>query len=358
MMSVDFPGTIEEVQGAVRRCATLRVCGGGSKPALSAGADLSLCRLAGVLDYEPSEFTFTALAGTRIAAIQAALAEHGQYLPFDPPLVEAGATLGGTVATGLSGPGRFRYGGVRDFLLGVRLVNGEGELVRGGGKVVKNAAGFDLPKLTVGSQGRFGVLVELSCKVFPRPEAWATLAVDLPDLSAALHMMTRLAVSPVELTCLDLEPPSRLWLRLAGLPESLPQRVARLRSLDGAWTQIAEQDEECIWRDFREFAWAPPEHALVKIPLVPGKIPALERALANLTAPVPRRYSVGGNVAWIAWPSELQGQRLEELLETLALGAVPLTGMWPRTLLGRNPGQGFAQRLIRVFDPQGKFSRS
>ena len=105
------------------------------------------------------------------------LAEHGQYLPFDPPLAAAGATLGGTVAAGLSGPGRYRYGGVRDFVLGVRFVDGMGNLVRGGGKVVKNAAGFDFPKLMVGSLGRLGVLAELSFKVFPQPPAFATLAV-------------------------------------------------------------------------------------------------------------------------------------------------------------------------------------
>ena len=115
-----------------------------------------------------SEFTFTALAGTPVREIAAALAERGQYLPFDPMLREAGATLGGTVAAGLSGPGRFRYGGLRDFILGVRFVDGEGRLLRLGGKVVKNAAGFDLPKFFVGSLGRFGVLAEMTFKVFPK----------------------------------------------------------------------------------------------------------------------------------------------------------------------------------------------
>lgn len=226
---MQYATSIEQVQDAVRQHAHVRVCGRGSKPTLSAGANLSLEQLSGVLQYEPGEFTFTALAGTPIATLQTLLGEHGQYLPFDPPLAEAGATLGGTIAAGLSGPGRFRYGGVRDFLLGLRLVNGEGALVRGGGQVVKNAAGFDLPKLMVGSLGQFGVLVELTCKVFPRPSAWATLTVDLPTLERALDTMARLAASPLELTCLDLEPPARLWLRLGGLAEALPDRVKRLR---------------------------------------------------------------------------------------------------------------------------------
>src|SRR5690606_8123830 len=109
---------------------------------------------------------------------------------------ERGATLGGTVAAGLSGPGRFRYGGVRDFLLGVRLVNGQGEVVRGGGKVVKNAAGFDIPKLLVGSLGRFGVIVELTFKVFPQPEHATTLKAHYASLDAALGGLRRVALSP------------------------------------------------------------------------------------------------------------------------------------------------------------------
>src|SRR6185503_15751320 len=129
--------------------------GGGTKDALSsAGGEttrLDLGGCAGIVEYAPSEFTVTALAGTPIAEMVAALGERGQYLPFDPILVEAGATLGGTIAAGVSGSGRARYGGIRDFILGVRFLDGGGTLVRGGGKVVKNAAGFDLPKLMVGS---------------------------------------------------------------------------------------------------------------------------------------------------------------------------------------------------------------
>src|SRR5439155_368623 len=143
-----------------------------------------LSRLSGIVEYEPSEFTFTALAGTPLKAIIAALAERGQYLPFDPPLADAGATLGGTIAAGLSGPGRVRFGGLRDFILGVRFVDGEGRILRMGGKVVKNAAGFDLPKFFVGSAGRFGVLAEITFKVFPRPAATRTLRLDAADFAA------------------------------------------------------------------------------------------------------------------------------------------------------------------------------
>ena len=142
--------SVEDVQEAIGAGACVLARGGGTKPALSSVADaavLDLSALRGITEYQPSEFTFSARAGTPLAEIASALAEHGQALPFDPPLVDAGATVGGAIAAGLSGSGRYRYGGIRDFLLGVRFVDGQGRLVRGGGKVVKNAAGFDLPKL-------------------------------------------------------------------------------------------------------------------------------------------------------------------------------------------------------------------
>ncbi|NJN81466.1 MAG: FAD-binding protein, partial [Caldilineaceae bacterium] len=166
--------SIDDVVEAVRSGLWLHPVGGGSKPALSTPRDraaLEMRSLTGILEYDPGEYTITALAGTGLSEVQATLAANGQYLPFDPPLADRGATLGGTVAAGLSGPGRVRYGGVRDFLIGVRFVDGRGRLVRGGGKVVKNAAGFDLPKLFVGSLGTLGLLVETTFKVFPQPRA-------------------------------------------------------------------------------------------------------------------------------------------------------------------------------------------
>ncbi|MCY4408890.1 MAG: FAD-binding protein, partial [Caldilineaceae bacterium] len=144
---------VAEIQDAVREARRVRVRGGGSKPALSLrdceddAQLLNLTTLKGVVEYQPDEYTFTARAGTSVAEIGAMLAEEGQYLPFDPPLAERGATLGGTVAAGLSGAGRYRYGGIRDFLIGIRFVDGQGQEIRGGGTVVKNAAGFDFPKL-------------------------------------------------------------------------------------------------------------------------------------------------------------------------------------------------------------------
>src|SRR3954452_8884954 len=185
------PESFAELVDAVRSTPHLLAVGAGTKPRLSSvdAVKLSTARLRGISEYDPSEFTFTAAAGTPIREIAAALAERGQYLPFDPMLVDAGATLGGTVAAGMSGPGRFRFGGLRDFILGVRFVDGNGRLLRMGGKVVKNAAGFDLPKFFVGSLGRFGGLAEITFKVFPRPSSSLTCRIDAttpPQLTALL----------------------------------------------------------------------------------------------------------------------------------------------------------------------------
>src|SRR5262252_8989165 len=178
------PGSVAELVEVVRSCPRLLAVGGGTKSRLSVVdvMKVSISRLQGIVEYEPSEFTFTAMAGTRLRELTDTLAQRGQYLPFDPLLVDGGATLGGTVAAGVSGPGRLRFGGLRDFILGVQFIDGLGRPLRVGGKVVKNAAGFDLPKFFVGSLGRFGVLTELTFKVFPSPASTLTLKLAAGDI--------------------------------------------------------------------------------------------------------------------------------------------------------------------------------
>ena len=231
------PTDIGQLQQAVVGHDHVIPIGARTAPSLSCVSDevhrLDMTGLTGVQEYDPGEFVISAWAGTPVAEVQAALEKHRQYLPFDPPWIEAGATLGGTVAAGLSGPGRLRYGGIRDFLIGVRFVDGQGKLISGGGKVVKNAAGFDLAKLMVGSQGRLGVLAELTFKVFPQPRQRRTLTVACPHLDEALRIISELARGAWDLEALELEPPSTLKLRIAGHAETLTARASRLRnSLD------------------------------------------------------------------------------------------------------------------------------
>ncbi len=359
MTQTIFPTTFEDVLAAVRNHPKLHPLGGGAKPALSTAREgvtpLNLSRLAGIVEYNPSEYTFTALAGTRLAEIQTALDAHGQYLPFDPPLVEQGATLGGAVAAGLSGPGRYRYGGVRDFILGVRFVDGRGQLVSGGGKVVKNAAGFDFPKLMVGSLGQFGALVELTFKVFPQPAAYTTISLPCAKLEAALQTLSNLYTARLEIDCLDFVPlaagGATLFIRLGGLPPALPARADRIRNLVGGGEVMADESEKLFWREAREFKRCPAGWALVKVPLTPKRIVDLESGLAALQTV--RHYSCGGNVAWIATPAPLQ--QLDALLSSINLSGLVILGPAERVRLGVRNGQPVEARVKQVLDPRGVF---
>jgi glycolate oxidase FAD binding subunit len=332
--------------------------GGGTKPALSDPPDgvvsLELDGLRGIVEYDPAELTATVLAGTPVAELAGALAEHGQHLPFDPPLMEGRATIGGTVAAGISGPGRHRHGGARDFVIGVRFLDGTGELVAGGGRVVKNAAGFDLPKLLTGSLGRLGLIVELTLKVLPAPEEWATLRLDMGDLAAALDAVARLGRSSLELEALDLEPPGKLEIRLGGPAGSLQARVRRVEALVGTRGERLEGTADAEhWAAARELTWAPPDASVAKIATRPGVLPDLDRVLD--AAGSRRRYSAGGAIAWVAWPSGLPQERLDAILVELVLGGVRITGPPGPVLVGHEEGGAFAARARRGLDPDGAF---
>jgi glycolate oxidase FAD binding subunit len=171
------PAWLDQIREARERRAVLRVRGGGTKDSLgnSARGEVLDTRVwAGIVAYEPSELVITARAGTPLVQVEAALAERGQYLAFEPPCW-LGSTLGGVVAAGLSGPGRASRGAVRDHVLGVRVINGRAQALRFGGSVMKNVAGFDLSRLMAGSMGTLGVLTEVTLKVMPQPVASATL---------------------------------------------------------------------------------------------------------------------------------------------------------------------------------------
>lgn len=171
--------TQERVRAALADQTPLRVRGGGTKDFHGArplaGQLLDTRALTGIVAYEPSELVVTARAGTPLAELEALLAAHGQCLPFEPPHYASGATVGGMVAAGLSGPARASVGAVRDYVLGVELINGRAELLRFGGQVMKNVAGYDVSRLMAGSWGRLGVLTEVSLKVLPVAPAEATL---------------------------------------------------------------------------------------------------------------------------------------------------------------------------------------
>ncbi len=355
------PKSIEEIQAIVREGKPLLVRGHATKPALSASAPgveiLDMSALSGILEYQPEEYTFTALAGTSIGLVESAIAEKGQYLPFDPPLVQKGATLGGTVAAGLSGPNRFHHGGIRDFLLGVRFVDGFGQSVSGGGKVVKNAAGFDLPKLMVGSLGTYGVMVELAFKVLPRPAVFQTLLLTCPDLGAALNKMSLASTARLDLEAIDVVPGenhSLVCVRLSGLEATLPARLARLEALVGEGEILSGPEEAVYWRQAVEFEWVPEEASLIKIAVTPGRLLALDVQLAALGGR--RRYSAGGQLAWVSF-DEIPSL-LDELVCSHGLNGLVLWGQTGAVRLGEKKGSLFHQRLKSVLDPKHIFGEA
>jgi glycolate oxidase FAD binding subunit len=356
-MSVAVEG-IDSLRSAVLESPSVLPHGACSKPALSCApagtTSLDVSWLSGILDYDPAELTFTALAGTPVAEVAEALAEHGQYLPFDPPLAASGATLGGVVASGASGPNAFRHGGVRDFIIGVQLIDGTGRLVSGGGKVVKNAAGFDLPKLMVGSMGRLGIIVRVSFKVFPRPAASATLRVDAGSLEAAVGLIGSLGRGAQDLDALDLHPPGELLLRLGGARETLEARVARLKSALPFHAELLDEAHDAEhWRGATELSWVPDGSALIRVALTPRRVPELQGAVAASGALA--RYSLGGNLGWLAWPADVPLGRLDDTLGDLGLAGMVLRGGPGPPLVGRATGGAFAARVRAAIDPDSRF---
>lgn len=350
MNGVIAPATPAELAEAVCSVPRLVMMGGGTKPRLSRVSDeftrISTANLRGIVDYEPSEFTFTALAGTPLKEIMPALAERGQYLPFDPMLADAGATLGGMVAGGLSGPGRFRFGGLRDFILGVQFVDGAGRLLRLGGRVVKNAAGFDVPKFFVGGAGRFGALAELTFKVFPRPLASRTLRLDAADAAAKAHIFAEAARTRWELDALDaaLEEPA-VYARVGGPPEALDSLTAEILGRFRGEAMTAGEGGY-IWQSVVGFRWAHAAGVLAKVALTPTSVPefiAAVRAQAGARAWI----SAGGNVGYV---SVTAGARLPEL----AWPGVTLRGEGPLWL---GPRRSFdVMRAVKAaLDPQERF---
>ena len=352
----------------------------------SSEGDLSLAGLSGVIEHLPEEYTVTVRAGTPLKDLVALLAEAGQYLPFEPPLVESGGSVAGAVASGMSGSGRIRFGGVRDFILGVTFIDGLGRCVRGGGKVVKNAAGFDLPKLFVGSLGSLGVLVDVTFKVFPRAPAEATLLVT--GSAASLRGVYRaLATSALDLDALELEATvgqgephaaemdSRLALRVAGPEAALEERLHRARTailsavestdrgveqaLDVKQASAAESAE--VWRRQCELTWRPGGTSLFKVPTTLAQSLALDRVLED--SGFSRCLGHGGRQLLVAAPphklESLGAELRRRELRGLCLLAEHGT---PSRFIGvpweECPERAFAERTQRALDPRSVFRPS
>jgi glycolate oxidase FAD binding subunit len=237
----------EQIRAAAARQQPLRIRGGGSKDWYGgplAGEILDTRRYSGIVDYEPTELVITARCGTPLAEIEAVLAEQNQMLAFEPPHFGEGATFGGAVASGLSGPRRANSGGVRDFVLGAQLMDGKGEVLNFGGQVMKNVAGYDVSRLLAGSLGTLGLMLELSVKVLPRTVAETTLRFETSEIEA-IRMLNVWGGQPLPVS-------GSCWhrgvlaLRLSGARAAVDAAVSSLggQVVDdaaGFWTGLREQ---------------------------------------------------------------------------------------------------------------------
>jgi FAD/FMN-containing dehydrogenase len=260
---------IDQVDHARSRQASVDIRGGGTKGFYGGppkGEPLHVTGLSGISSYEPTELVVTVRAGTRLAELEAALEEHGQCLPFEPPRFSAGGTVGGMVAAGLSGPARANVGTVRDHVLGLTLLNGRGEVLTFGGQVAKNVAGYDVSRLIVGSLGVLGVICEVSLKVLPMYRATTTLCFDW-DEKRALEQLRTWASQPLPVNASAWHD-GRLQVRLAGAAAAVNAACGKLGGTavapDAAtawWLSLRDQTHEffslsaanlargeCLWR--------------------------------------------------------------------------------------------------------------
>lgn len=334
----------DRLQAASAAATPLRIQGGGTKSFLGRPGEaeiISTSALAGIVDYEPRELVLTVRAGTPLAELERVLSDAGQMLAFEPPHFGAGATIGGTVATGLSGPRRAYAGAVRDFMLGARIVDGSGQDLSFGGRVIKNVAGYDVTRLMAGAMGTLGVLVEISFKVLPKPAAEVTLCLQM-EAAVAIERMNLWAGSPLPLsaTCWH---DGTLYVRLSGAAAGVAAAVAKIGG-------ERVQDAETFWRSLREQsdAFFTSAQSLTRVAL-----PAT--AHANIrSAPGGMLIEWGGAQRWLRDVADVVALRREIAASgghvtcfRGAPAAVPTFHPLPSALVPLH------QRLKRTFDPAG-----
>ncbi|TNF61698.1 MAG: glycolate oxidase subunit GlcE [Burkholderiales bacterium] len=357
---------IDQVRAAASARTPLRITGGGTKAFLDEApgrAPLSTADWRGIVAHEPTELVITARAGTPLQELEGALAEAGQCLPFEPPRFGAGATVGGMVAAGLAGPARATAGSVRDYVLGVQLVNGQADLMTFGGQVMKNVAGYDISRLMAGSRGQLGLIAEVSLKVLPVAPAEATLAFRLGQ-AEALEQLHRWGGQPLPLNAscwvrddTAADRPERLYVRLRGAVAAVEAACERmLRELPGGQrldpAQAAADWEACREQSLPFFAAPAPDHGLWRLSL-PQTAPVLD-------LPWPQLVEWQGAQRWL-WAPPSEAGRIRSAAASVqghaTLFRLPASGA---PGVARFDAESAAirtvtARLREAFDPQGIF---
>ena len=246
----------EQIQFAITEQKKINICGGRTKHwygDCASGDSLNTKTYSGILDYQPEELVITVRAGTALKDVESALAEKNQYFPFDPPHFGNDATIGGMIAAGLAGPGRGQYGSLRDYVLGVKIMDGRAEVLSFGGKVMKNVAGYDVSRLMPGSLGTLALLLDVSIKVLPNPARSETLKFEIPA-DQAIIQMNSWASQPLPLSASAWIGDSKngfLWIRLAGANAAVEAAISKIQTQ--LPVQLVQASEATLfWESMRE----------------------------------------------------------------------------------------------------------
>jgi len=372
---------VDAVRAAVADGTTLALEGAGTKRGWGAPVHADriarLAGIAGVLRYEPEELVLTLRPGTPVAEVDALLARHGQMLAFEPPDyaplwgASGRATIGGSVACNASGPRRLRAGAARDHLLGAELVNGRAEIVRTGGRVVKNVTGYDLCKLLAGSFGTLGIITEMTFKVLPKPQTSASVAVPAADPRAAAETMAHLmsgAAAPSALAWLprglgepvqlDASAEAIVLARFEGSHAGVSERIDAVRRRLGG-TPIDEDGSRPAWARLRDVAPFHGAGALWRLAIPPAAVGDLDALIAS-DACLRCFADWGGSLVWVRASGDDTSTRPREWAER-AGGRATLFRAPPGWAIPVWPPQQPAvaalnARIRAAFDPAGIFN--
>lgn len=343
------PALQEQVLDALAQGRPLNIQGGNSKtwygnPAQ--GEPLSVAAHSGILNYEPSELVISARAGTSLIELETALAAAGQCLAFEPPHFAETATLGGTIAANFSGSARPYLGSARDFVLGCKLLNGQGEILQFGGQVMKNVAGYDVSRLMVGALGTLGLLLEISLRVLPKPEAERTLVKEL-NATNMLEQANTYARLPLPISAFA-QVDNKAYIRLSGTEGSVKQAQAYIGGEVLA-------DNTNFWLDLREqrLAFFQTEANLWRL-----SVPA-DTGVLEIDGPI--IYDWGGAQRWLV--SDLEPTRIRAAVAQVGGHATLFRRSAKPVQITDSAFQPLApellhyqQRLKQAFDPKGIFN--
>lgn len=353
------PNSEQDLSAAIRSAQAIAIMGGGTRGPVSAGAPLSTAALTGVTLYEPAAMTLVARAGTPVSEIDALLAGENQRLAFEPPDMRAVlgrvgvSTIGGVIAANASGPRRVQMGAARDALLGVRFVDGRGEIISNGGRVMKNVTGYDLTKLMAGSFGALGVLTEVSLKVMPIPETQATLFCRLTD---PLPAMAAVLATPYDISGASFHD-GKMAIRIEGFAPSVEARLDHLRAVLGRFGAVTiAQNGADHWRDIRDVTAFAHHPILARVGIKPSLYSDLIRALPSGMA-ADSLIDWGGGLIWVAGSDPRLIPALRNFCATHGGHTTWVKGGAGHPVFQPQTYDPLLRKLRAEFDPRGIFNQ-